>query len=125
MKKLLGILVLGLLVCNGANSATIANCKTYHEGELAFSDSFDISPDSEWNPEYTDEYIYWVSIRPKDSTSNTGAGFYYRLSRYDGALTLRVSHKSTLKDLVKRTRHNANIDFVLYGNCSKGGKKKF
>ena len=44
--------------------------------------------------------------------------FKYRNKNYS-------KQKNTLKDLVKRTRHNANIDFVLYGNCSKGGKKKF
>ena len=124
MKRFLWILVM-LLICNGANSATIANCKTYHKGELAFSDSFDISPGSTWNPEYTEEYIYWTSIREKEKDSNVGAAFYYRLNRYDGSLQLRVTHNSTLKDLIKRTRHNANIDLVLSGNCSKGGKKKF
>ena len=62
MKKLLGILVLGLLWCN-TSFAISASCKAYLNNTLVSSGTYDLSEGSKWEPEITGDYIYWTVVK--------------------------------------------------------------
>ena len=51
MKKLLGIVVLGLLLSGNA-SALMVSCKNYYNGEMVTNVTYDLKNGSKWKPEY-------------------------------------------------------------------------
>ena len=121
MKKILGIVVLGLLWCNIANAVT-ASCKVYHSNTLVSSGVYDLTKGSESKPEITNDYIYWTVVK----MDNQDAYFlYHRLDRYTGSVFVRVSHKINFLEGRKKNRKNANIDFTMDGTCESVKKKKF
>ena len=122
MKKLLAIIVLGL-IWSGNVLALNVSCKLYHDGKVVLADGFDISKKSKWKPEYTDSYIFWRVF--KFTNEPMAKVLYYRLDRYSGDLLLRISYEENVKNLYPKNRKNTSIDFTLNGNCKKGGKKKF
>ena len=126
MKKLLGIVVLGLLLSGNAYALTVS-CKTYYKDQLVFNDVFDLTKGSSWEPEYTDSYIFWsvYKVTSGKGSSTKAITVYNKLNRYSGDLTSRISYEDLLKSHLLRDRKNASIDYVLSGSCTKGNKKKF
>ena len=124
MKKLLAIIVLGLLWSGNAYALNVS-CKLNHKGEKVLASGFDLSKGSEWNPEYTNNYIFWRVFKVTKESEAKAKILYYRLDRYSGDLLLRVSYEENIKKLLGQNRKNTSIDFALNGDCKKGGKKKF
>ena len=126
MKKLLGIVVLGLLLSGNAN-ALVVSCKSYYKGEIMLSDAYDLKKGGRWDPEYTDTYIFWKEFRitSGEGSSSKAIVIYHQLDRYSGDLNQRISYDDYLKNHIKKNRRNATIDYVLNGSCTKGTKKKF
>jgi hypothetical protein len=126
MKKLLGIVVLGLLLSGNAN-ALIDSCKSYLNGEIILNDAYDLEEGSSWDPEYSDTYIFWsvFKMTSGEGTSSKAIVVYNKLNRYSGDLVQRISYDDYVKTHLKKNRRNASIDYVLNGSCTKGKKKKF
>ena len=126
MKKLLGIVVLGLLLSGNA-SALMVSCKNFYNGEMITNETFDLNDGSKWKPEYTDTHIYWRQFKITNDSEKRGIVFYNELDRYSGFLRTRVTKENSLKVLLKGNRLNrgASIDFVIDGECKKKKKKKF
>ncbi len=126
MKKLLGIVVLGLLWC-GSASALMVSCKNYYNGEMVTNDTYDLKNGSKWKPEYTDTHIYWRQFKITNDAEKKGRVLYNELDRYSGFLRTRVTEEYYLTVLLKGNRFNrgAPVDFVMDGECSQKKKKKF
>ena len=126
MKKLLGIVVLGLLLSSNAN-ALVVSCKSYLNGEIILNDAYDLEEGSSWDPEYSDTYIFWsvFKMTSGEGTSSKAIVVYNKLNRYSGDLVQRISYDDYVKTHLKKNRRNASIDYVLNGSCTKGKKKKF
>ena len=121
MKKLLAIVVLGLLWCNAAYAIT-ASCKVYEGSTLVSSGVYDLSKGSEWEPEITSDYIFWTVVKPDMPEAYF---LYHRLDRYTGSVLVRVSYKVDFLKGMKKNRQNAAIDFTMDGTCKNVKKKKF
>ena len=126
MKKLLGIIVLGLLLSGNAY-ALIVSCKSYYKDEIVLNDTFDLTKGSDWDPEYTDTNIYWREFKMTSGKGSSSKAIvvYHQLDRYSGDLKQRISYDDYLKNHFKKNRRNTSIDYVLNGSCTKGKKKKF
>ena len=126
MKKLLGIVVLGLLLSSNAN-ALVVSCKSYYKGEIVLSNAYDLKKGGSWDPEYTDTYIFWREFRMTsgEGSSSKAIVVYHQLDRYSGDLKQRISYDDYVKTHLKKNRRNTSIDYVLNGSCTKGVKKKF
>jgi hypothetical protein len=121
MKKLITISIFFLLWANVAK-ATTASCKVYYENTLVSSGVYDLSKGSNWEPEITNEYIYWTVIKMDGADAYF---LYHRLDRYTGSVFVQVSHKINFLEGMKKNRKNANIDFSMNGVCESVKKKKF
>jgi len=126
MKKLLGIVVLGLLLSGNALAITV-NCKSYHNGKIVLEDTFDLTKGSRWEPEYTDTYIFWsvFKITSGEGAKSKAIVVYNRLDRYNGDLLQRISYDDYLATHLTIDKMDASIDYTLRGSCTKHKKKKF
>ena len=123
MKKLLGIVVLGLLLSSNAFALTL-HCKAESDGQIITDHTFNLSRDSKWTPEYTETHIFWRTwrINPEDPTLAMVS--YNSVDRFSGTFKQRVSADGLYSELVKKNRDNTKIGATFIGTCKKT-KKKF